>query len=197
MLCVHYVLCGRRRLTCTWACSYRSPPSVVARRWERCGGWPRWPSGSRVRPWLPQREKTRLTQWFSESLSSRSGSYFRPGKLFLGRNSSGLLFFCCILATKRKGISGSAWLIRITIRKCCRSWSIRLAPLREDAASLPVSGTSADAQKHRCASSIVCLRSLKPSERGHLIHLYWSSFVCWQNINLSLMSERSTSSNWQ
>lgn len=93
MLCVHYVLCGRRRLTCMWACSCRSPPSVVARRWGRCGGWPRWPSGSRVRPWLPQKEKTRLTLKFSESLSNRSGSYFRPGKVFLCRNSSGVLFF--------------------------------------------------------------------------------------------------------
>lgn len=148
MLCVHYVLCGRRRLTCMWACSCQSPPSVVARRWGRCGGWPRWPSGSRVRPWLPQREKTRLTQKFSESLSNRSGSYFRPGKVFLCRNSSGVLFFFGILATKRTGISGSAWLIRITIRRCCRSGTNRLAPLRQDAAPLPISGTTDNAQKH-------------------------------------------------
>lgn len=94
MLCIHYVLCGRRRQIYTWACSYQSPPSVVARRWERCGGWPRWPSGSRVRPWLPQRgRQTGLTHRYSVSLSSWSGSYFRPGKVFLGCNSTDVLFF--------------------------------------------------------------------------------------------------------
>lgn len=41
----------------------------------------------------------------------------------LGCNSSDalFLFFLRILATKRKSISGSAQLIRITIRRCCRS----------------------------------------------------------------------------
>lgn len=128
-VCFHYVLYGRRRLTCTWACSYQSPPSVVARRWGRCGGWPRWLSGSRVRPWLPQRERKQASHKDFQDLFPINWEVILGQGRFFCAGTAAVIFFFGILATKRIGISGSAWLIRITIRRCCRSGAIRLAPL--------------------------------------------------------------------
>lgn len=56
--CMHYILYGCHLLSCRWACSCQFLRLVVARRWERCGDWLHWLSGSGAHPWLP--EKVRM-----------------------------------------------------------------------------------------------------------------------------------------